>query len=475
MMRSIRNFLLVSILGIVFLCMVFFFISTYLQTQHEVDEVYDSQLAQSARMLHALLIRNIEPNTLSVDEPIVFNDEQYLENLSSKTNDDEDEDEDEVSPLGHFYETMLAYQLWRQDGKLILRSSNAPELQITNLQPGFKSVLLNQRQWRSFTLQDNEYGVFLLVAEKLEIREELISEITENLLTPYVVGIPLLLFILWHLIGHGLYPLINISQAIKNRQPSNLEPIQISGLAPELLPIETALNALLIRLRDTIEREKSFTDDAAHELRTPLAQIKLHAQNAQVSHNESDKKLCLKLLELSVDQATRTIEQLLQMARLQSIHSFQQNKKVSLGKLARQQVAQIHTQISQRHQQIVLEAPDTLQPIQGNDLLISLLIRNLLENASLYSPENGLIRISIIQEQLATKILVEDNGPGVAKDKYDTIFQRFHRENPGDSQGAGLGLSIVSRIAELHHAQISPIQSSDPEYSGFCISISFPN
>jgi len=471
MKHSLRTFLLVSILGVVFLCMVFFFISTYLQTRHEVDEVYDSQLAQSSRMLHALLIRNID--TKSITTPLIFNDEQYLKNLDTLS------DDDEISPLGHFYETMLSYQIWRQDGKLILRSNNAPQEKISALEAGFKTVQLKQKSWRSFTLQDKQQGIFLIVAEQLDIREEPISEITENLLTPYIVGIPTLLFILWHLIGRGLHPLINISQAIKNRQPSNLEPIHIAGLAPELLSIETALNSLLSRLKDTIEREKSFTDDAAHELRTPLAQIKIHTQNAQVSKSESDRKLCLRLLEQSVDQATRTIEQLLQLARLQSLHSFQQNGKVHLDKLARQQVAQLHAQLSKRQQHLELDVPDQLQPISGNELLIGLLFRNLLENASLYTPEKGAIRVRIIQqnvekkEEQETTLIVEDSGPGVAEAKYKDIFQRFHRENPGDSNGAGLGLSIVSRIAELHGAKISPIQSLDPEYTGFCLSIVF--
>jgi len=471
MKHSLRTFLLASILSVVFLCMVFFFLSTYIQTRHEVDEVYDSQLAQSARLLHALLLRNIDTN--SIDPPLVFDDEQYLKNLGTLS------DDDEISPLGHFYETMLSYQLWRQDGKLILRSKNAPEEQLTAFQAGFKTIQFKQKSWRSFTLQDKQQGIFLIVTEQLDIREEPISELTENLLAPYIVGIPTLLFILWHLIGRGLHPLINISQAIKNRQPSNLEPIQIEGLAPELLSIETALNSLLSRLKDTIEREKSFTDDAAHELRTPLAQIKIHSQNAQVSKSESDRQLCLNLLEQSVDQATRTIEQLLQLARLQSLQSFQQNDTVHLGKLARQQVAQLHDQLSQRQQHLELDVPDQLLPIFGNDLLIGLLFRNLLENASLYTPEKGAIRIRIIQENIdekekqETTLTFEDSGPGVEEAKYDAIFQRFHRENPGDANGAGLGLSIVSRIAELHAAKISPIPSLDAEYTGFCLSITF--
>jgi len=468
-MRSIRAFMLASVLGVVFVCMLVFFVSTYLQSRHEVDEVYDSHLAQSARMLNALLSHNLRDKILSSDSPLVLNDEQLNQDLNSLS-------DDEVSQLGHSYENKLVYQLWTTSGKLILRSNNAPQEKLIELQAGFETIQLKGKRWRSFTLRDNTLGVYLIVAEQLEVREELIDEITENLLTPFVVGIPLLLLALWYLIGRGLHPLVMISKAIKHRQAKNLEPIVIEGLSSELKPIETSLNSLLFQLKGTLEREKSFTDDAAHELRTPLAQIKVHAQNAQSSKDDQNRLLSLKLLDQSVDQATRTIEQLLHLARLQSSSTRTENDKVNLDKLAREQIAAMNQIFSQRQQSIELASPEQLKPIQGNGLLIGLLIRNLLENASLYTHVTGSIRLSIVYEsgrQSGTTLIVEDNGPGVDDSQYENIFKRFHRENPGDSNGAGLGLSIVSRIAELHDASIISGSPVDPIHTGFCLHILF--
>ncbi len=472
-MKSIRSFLLVSVLGVVVLCLLIFSAATYFETKHEVEEIYDAQLAQSARLIHTLALKNLPPRA-SITEPIVFTDDKVIDSLLVDQ-EEGDDDTNELLSQGHLYETKLAYQLWTTSGQLLLRSSNAPSEMITAQSEGFTTVWFDKRDWRTFTLEDKQHDAFFVAAEHLHLRNELVEGITNKVILPYLIGIPLLIIVLWQLIGRGLAPLVGIRQAIQNRSPENLDQIHVAELATELQPVETALNTLFQRLGAAIEREKSFTDDAAHELRTPLATIKLHAQNALASKTELDRDVSLGLLDKSVDQATRTIEQLLQLARLQSIDRYKERELVQLDKIARNQIAQLDPLIEERQQEFDFAYPTPLNAIQGNDILLGLLMRNIIENACLYTPEQGKIRLSIKQAIGNTQLIIEDSGIGVSEEAYQTIFQRFHRERPGDTVGAGLGLSIVSRIAELHHALIKPVEHKSPEYSGFGLVIEFPN
>ena len=242
----------------------------------------------------------------------------------------------------------------------------------------------------------------------------------------------------------------------------------------ELQPIESAINGLFIQLNDAIEREKTFTDDAAHELRTPLATIKLHAQNAIQSKEESTRHQSLNLLDQSIEQATRTIEQLLHLARIQSLAFNTSQDAVAIDKVAREQVAQIDVKLEQKQQQLIFDCQEPLPKINGNDVLLRLLIRNLLENANLYTPEDGTIKLALRASNTTLILQIEDSGPGVSDTVYTEIFKRFHRERPGETIGSGLGLSIVSRITELHSAKIQRLEPSEITLKGFCLEISFP-
>jgi len=429
--------------------MIFSFI-TYSNAKHEVEEMYDSQLAQSTRLIYSLININAEKSVLSK----------------------------ELSKTG------LMFQFWRISGDLIQRSKSAPDRLLHPLKKGFNKAEHAEKSWRTFTLKDSDKAVYFVVAENLEVRDELVDEITEIISLPYYIGVPVLLVLLWIFIGRGLLPLVSISKAIQARSSDNLEPIKLPQLAQEIQPIESAINALFVQLNDAIEREKTFTDDAAHELRTPLATIKLHAQNAIQSKEEHTRFQSLQLLDQSIEQATRTIDQLLHLARIQSL-SFDRNQKpISLDKIAREQAAHLDVKFEQKNQQFIFDCPKALPKIMGNDVLLGLLIRNIIENASLYTPINGSIRFGLLSSvasdtsdtsDTSVIIQIEDSGPGVSDSAYTEIFKRFHRERPGETIGSGLGLSIVSRIAELHSAKIQRLNHDKATLKGFCLEINFPS
>ena len=439
-MKSIRNYLLISVLSVVLISLMIFSILTYSNSKHEVEEIYDSQLAQSTRLLYALI---------SVDS---------VEPLATKK----------------LYKKSLMYQVWHFSGELALHSQSAPESLLHPLKKGFNTANYNKKTWRTYTLKDSDKALFFVVAENLKVRNKLVDEITEIISLPYFIGVPVLLVLLWIFIGRGLSPLIAISAAIQARSPDNLEPINLPQLAQELQPIESAINGLFIQLNDAIEREKTFTDDAAHELRTPLATIKLHAQNAIQSKEESTRHQSLNLLDQSIEQATRTIEQLLHLARIQSLAFNTSQDAVAIDKVAREQVAQIDVKLEQKQQQLIFDCQEPLPKINGNDVLLRLLIRNLLENANLYTPEDGTIKLALRASNTTLILQIEDSGPGVSDTVYTEIFKRFHRERPGETIGSGLGLSIVSRITELHSAKIQRLEPSEITLKGFCLEISFP-
>mgnify|MGYP002150019989 CR=1 FL=1 len=417
-----------------------FSIITYSNAKHEVEEMYDSQLAQSARLIYSLININAENSVIT----------KALSN------------------------TGLMFQFWSFSGDLIQRSKNAPDRLLHPLKKGFNKADYAEKIWRTFTLKDSDKAVYFVVTENLKVRDKLVDEITEIISLPYVIGVPVLLILLWVFIGRGLLPLFSISKAIKARSPDNLEPIKLPLLAKELQPIESAINALFLQLNDAIEREKTFTDDAAHELRTPLATIKLHAQNAIQSKEEPTRIQSLQLLDQSIEQASRTIEQLLHLARIQSL-SFDRNQiTIPLDKIAREQAAQLDFKFEHKNQKFIFDCPESLPKIYGNDVLLGLLIRNIIDNANLYTPKNGTIKLGLYSESTLVRLQIEDSGPGVSDSAYTEIFKRFHRERPGESVGSGLGLSIVSRIAGLHSAKIQRLEQSKVTLTGFCLEISFP-
>ncbi len=270
---------------------------------------------------------------------------------------------------------------------------------------------------------------------------------------PILVALPLLAIVIWIGVGRALLPLTNLAKQVENRAPSYLQPIEAYGVPSEAKTIVDSLNHLFARLERAFESERRFTSDAAHELRTPLAGLKTQAQVVLRSANEQNRQRAVRLLELGVDRATHLVQQLLTLARLDPDHGLTESSPLRLDDIVRH----THRDLTPYAQEKTIELKlGALIPheIDGNADAISILLRNLVDNAIRYTPINGVVEISLLRDNDVMLLRVGDSGAGIPEEEREKVFKRFYRRLGTEAPGSGLGLSIVQRIAELHRARI---------------------
>ncbi|MCC4263435.1 sensor histidine kinase N-terminal domain-containing protein [Oceanimonas baumannii] len=445
-MRSIRRFLLAGVLLVVSTVLAAGTLVGYLDASHELEELFDARLAQSARITQRLL-----GDYLQQDKTLPAGDAVYPDwhvNLPANHSDTAD---DEATPLGHEYESKLYFQLFDDNGRLLLRSPEAPLNRLVPLQPGFAVGRVEDHDWRTFTLQDSLTSRWLVVAERDDVRGELASKLALRGLLPPLVALPLLLLLLWWLVRHGLRPLRQLTQDIGRRHPANLSPLA-NNEVEELSPLTHELNRLMQALGDALEREQQFTNEAAHELKTPLAVLRIHVENALHAIDTGHREQSLHKALLALTRSDRLIQQLLTQARLDNQQDIERTP-LQLERLLRDTVAGLAPLALEKGQNLSLNAA-LEAPFEGQPVLLGLLFGNLIDNAIRYTPPGGSINISLTAEHEHYLVRIRDNGPGIAPEHLPRLWERFFRGNPQQGDGAGLGLAIVRRAAGLHRAEV---------------------
>ena len=455
---SIRNRTLALVLGTLLVSLSLISWRSYRDARHETEELFDAQLAQSARLVQGLVMREM-------DAPARRALQQALDAAVNAQRG--------RGAPGHAYETKLGFQVYAADGSVVLQSAGAPKgaLQqlaeagessarsFRQLPAGFHDVSLDGHDWRLFLIQDHEDDLWVLVSERGDVRGELVGKIARRSLMPDLIGLPLLALLIWLAVGWGLRPLADMAQLLKRRDPDNLAPLLLAPLPRELEPIAASLNRLLQQVNQLVEREKRFIADAAHELRTPLAVLRIHAQNAQQAGSQADRDEALRQLLAGVDRTTRVVTQLLTLARLEPNAQQLRLAPLDLRALVRETLAELTPLALARQQELALEADDQADfNLVGDAASLATLLQNLVSNALQYTPHGGRIDVQLHATPDHLTLEVADSGPGIAGELRGQLFQRFVRL--GDGQGAGLGLSIVARIAELHHAHVELLDSS---------------
>jgi len=237
-----------------------------------------------------------------------------------------------------------------------------------------------------------------------------------------------------------------------------------------MMPVMEAINDLFLRLQDAIKREQRLTADAAHELRTPLSVVMIHAQNALAATNDVDRDSALKELEQGMSRISRLLEQLLTLSKInpESIPL----SKLNLLRLTENVIAQMAPKIYEAGEEIEFKYNEALVEvnIKGSDFLLEILLRNLIDNASRYSPAGGLISVEVLSTMTEVILSVEDSGEGVTESDYEKLTERFYRQQQNQSTGAGLGLSLVNSIAQFHAGELSFYKS---EMGGLGIKLVF--
>lgn len=436
-MTSIRRRTLTLILGLLFLGLLIMTVFNLHDSNHEIDEIYDAQLAQNARLLQGVMRM---PMATREHAGLYEAFNQALALAVPKVD-------------GHPYESKIAFQVWNAQGALLVHTTSAPSFTAVPVKSGFSNLTdLNHGKWRAFVLDDAQYGLKIWVGERDDVRADLVDRIVRHTVVPNLIGSLLLAVVIWLAIGWGLKPLVNMAETLRARHPGSLEPLRLTPLPTELEPMQAALNRVLAQIQEVMGRERRFIADAAHEMRTPLAVLSVHAQNLMEASSGQDRRESLEHLIAGVDRTTRLVNQLLTMARIEPQSQTPQVVDVDLTATVRNCLAQLTPWILNRGLELTFDAHHEPIHARVDPGAITIALNNLVTNAANFSPPGGLITVRLSENEGRYALSVEDEGPGIDEAERDRLFERFYSR--GNDQGAGLGLTIVQAIAVRVGGQI---------------------
>lgn len=403
---------------------------TYTQARREVQELMDGQMAKTAR----LLLAQVHDST------------RHLDNLPANM----------ASLRGtktRRSELVLEFRIVRTDGTLLVRTEHAPD---TPLAPalGYSNMEHHGKPWRSLVLETADGALRVQVAHSFHSRDREALEIATKTVTPLALLLPLMIGLIYLSVRRGLKPLDDLAADVAARSPENLTALTPSDAPLEAQPVVKALNRLLGRVSTTLDNERRFTADAAHELRTPLAALKVQAQVAMATKDPEQSRHALTQVLAGADRATRLVEQLLRLARLDPLVQLPDPQPIDLGELAATAVADARTAAAEKQQVLTLQTTETPVLVSGDRDLLGAALRNLIDNAIRYTPTGGRISVHVGLEHGEAMLSVTDNGPGVPAEELPRLVERFYRGRDNTAEGSGLGLAIVRRIAELHRARL---------------------
>jgi two-component system OmpR family sensor kinase len=360
-------------------------------------------------------------------------------------------------------------QVWTADGLRVFQSSPLAALPQRAVL-GFTDVQARGTTYRVFSMQSRSQTI--QVAQDMAARREMASTLALRAVAPIAVMAPLLMLAVWWIVSASLAPVSRVRRQVAERQADDLTEVNEAGLPAEVQPLVHELNLLFARVRQAFEAQKSFVADAAHELRSPLAALKLQAQGLRRAADDASRELAVNRLTAGIDRATRLMEQLLVLARQQAnAVTGPRPQPTSLADLARHALADAASHAQTRRIDLGLRHVDASE-VPGNAEALTILLRNLLDNAIKYTPPGGTVDVEI--HQLADRVLlsVEDSGPGIPEQDRDRVLDRFYRATGTQTTGSGLGLAIVKSIADLHGASLTLGRS--PRLGGLRVELSFP-
>ncbi|RUO80982.1 two-component sensor histidine kinase [Idiomarina tyrosinivorans] len=467
--RSIRFLLLISVNLVVIIVLGLTAWRSYRNTLHELDELFDAELAQITRFIQSMVqndqfLHDLE-HVKVIKIPEVIKEIEAEEELE----DYEDDSESERHTEGHRYETKIAFQVWTADKKLVMASENALDTALAKMTEGYQETYINGFQWIAFAHYDEQTNYWIFAGQREDVRNELSGYLADDQLYPILLTWVPISIAVFFLVNLTLRPINEFVEQLTRRKADQLTPIQ-GKLPREIEPIRKATNELFARVNTYIERENRFIADASHELRTPLAGLSIHADNLLEADNLEQTQTSAQAIRRVVRRMTHLVNQLLSMARVDRQQQLSlEAKAIAIEPIVTQVIAQLPADCVERVQWNI--AIEKSAKVLGNDTLIYALLRNLIENAVKFSPENGEINVSTTANQDTLELTVRNAGAQLSADDLRRLGERFYRSSTSQqTEGAGLGLSIVQRIVELHQATIS---YASPATGGLSVTITF--
>lgn len=403
------------------------------ESRDQMDEFFDTYQLLLARQLSTADWTNLTA------------DMQKKSNRLIENVDDDGEEEDEA----------LGFAVFNRRGEMIFNDDeNGRDFIYTPEASGFVNQKIGRKKdmWRIFWLTSADKNFTIAVGQELEFRDDAALELVEETLLPWLVGLSVLLLAVIWMVSRELRPLRRIADELSERDSDNLHPLSLSGQASEILPLIKAINTQFSRIEQMLQRERGFISDSAHELRSPLTALKVQLEVAQLADDDAAARhQALQKLNQSIDRSTRLVEQLLALSRLDSAAAAANDEPLDWPALVNAAVNEQLPAAEEKKINIKTSTDGSAPTTCGQPLLWALLLRNLLDNAVRYSPEEAQISIELKDETLS----VTNSNTVVAAEYLPRLKERFFRPAGQKSTGSGLGLSIVERIAELHRCRVA--------------------
>lgn len=387
----------------------------------EADVIFDYQMQQMAMSLRPGLPVGAE----LLDERVAPNDEENFD---------------------------FVIQVWTADGLRVFQSAARAELPQRAVL-GFSTVQARGTTYRLFSVASGTQVI--QVAQDLTARREMAGTLALRTVSPMLVMVPLLMLVAWWVVSASLAPVSRVRQQVAARQADDLSELDERDLPDEIHPLVHELNLLFHRLSHAFDAQKNFVADAAHELRSPLAALKLQVQGLRRAADDTARDIAIHRLNAGIDRATRLVEQLLVLARQQSNSAVgAKSLPVDLTTLVQLSMADAAGAAVLRQIDLGLVQADP-SIVMGHEEALRILLRNLLDNAIKYTPVGGTVNLAIRSNEEKTLLTVEDSGPGIAAEDSQRVLDRFYRVAGTAGGGSGLGLAIVKTIADLHEATLT--------------------
>ena len=396
------------------------------QVRHDVNKVFDAQ-----QVLFAERLANSDLSTILLESSTTLN--KNSQSALKKSYDDD----------------ALAFAIFSKTGKLLFSDGRNGKDFIFNNKTGFHNSYTydDDDNWRIFWRTAANGELIIAVGQELDYREDLIEEMIFGQMWIWFASLPILIIVLGWLIHKELRPIKRLSQEVQTRKSGDVSLLNTEGLPAEILPLVKNLNQFFDRTSAMLQRERRFTSDAAHELRSPLAALRIQTEVAQLAGDDRElREQALLHLTQGIDRASQLIEQLLTLSKLDNLQELEELQPIDWEGIIQSLIAERYFVAEKRKITLAFEKESEPKQKQGQPILVSLMLRNLLDNAIKYCPEDTTVSVKMASSQ----IIVEDNGGGVEPEDLKKLGQRFYRPAGQNEKGSGLGLSIVMRIAELH-------------------------
>ncbi|MEO7199803.1 MAG: ATP-binding protein [Dokdonella sp.] len=410
---------------------------------HEIDEIFDQMLVRTAASIFAVMPTDASPGvgTRLRDKAVIKSDRSAQR---------------------------PAITVRDSRGELLISNDELPALQFNPDDPPFHTINHDKRRWRVFQRTDSEKRYWIQIAAPLDERDELMRK----LLAPALLALLGLLLMLPPIVfiglRGGLQPLRKLTRSLGHTTTPLIPTLTDARVPSELAPFTRAIDRLVARLRESLESERRFTADAAHELRHPLAIMRLELEIAERSNDETERNLHLQRAHMALDRMQRLVTQLLMLARVDQLTELDDAGPLHLGKV----VESVLRDTSERAAALAITLSldhDGDDRVEGSRGLLEILVQNLLDNALRHTPAHGEVNLRIEEAEGRVTLRVNDSGSGFAEEDVAKLAQRFHRPEGSLGEGSGLGLSIAQGIGNLHHGSLafgrSPLGGAQVSFS----------